>query len=189
MLVPIIETKDGKYSYYLMKQTHTVLCMENYSLSTDHLQSISVPKNLQIDPLLDQNIELVHKCHEEVFKDTSDEFMASLDADEWSSWNFFDKKVLNSSSTVIKESDEIIGFIAVNNHGDYVELGPIGVIKAYRGQKLGKILMEQCLASLIQQKKTRCYIEVSKGNIPAYNLYAQYGFSIVSKKYGFLYRK
>jgi ribosomal protein S18 acetylase RimI-like enzyme len=171
-----------------MKQTHIALCMENYSLSVDNLQTIPTPRKFEIVPLLDQEMDKIRKCHEEVFEDTADGFMTSLDADEWASWNFFDKKVVNKSSTVIKENDKIIGFIAVSDQGDYVELGPIGVQKVYRGQNLGKLLMEQCLSSLIQQKKTQCYIEVSEGNLLAYNLYKQYGFTTVSKKYGFLHR-
>ncbi|MFX1505962.1 MAG: GNAT family N-acetyltransferase [Promethearchaeota archaeon] len=176
------------YRQARMKQTHIALCMENYSLSVDSLQTIPVPEKLEIVPLLDQELSKIRKCHKEVFEGTSDGFIASLDPDEWVSWNFFDKRILNSSSTVIKNQGEIIGFIAANDYGDYVELGPIGVLKAYRDHNLGKILMEQCLSSLIQQKKTQCYIEVSEGNIPAYNLYKQYGFTTVSKKYGFLHR-
>ncbi|MHA2203237.1 MAG: GNAT family N-acetyltransferase [Candidatus Hodarchaeales archaeon] len=195
VFIDVLESKRNRfhevqevYQQAKLKQTHLALCMENYSLSKNDLKNILFPSYFQKEPMLDQDMEIVLKCHEFVFENTVDKFIASLDAEERSSWNFFDRTTLNGASTVVKHKNEIIAFIAASDHGDYIELGPIGVIKDYRRQNLGKLLMEQCLSSLIQQNRTNCYLEVSEGNIPAYNLYKEYGFTVVSQKHGFLHR-
>lgn len=176
--------------YYLragMKKTHTVLCMEN-KLSNRGLREIVVDSDYYIEPVKSQSIKSLKDCYNRIFAESYDNFTNSLDDKERIYWDFFQRGEFNEASIVIRRENELVALIVAVDHGDYVELGPIGVVPNNRGKKLGKVLLEKCLSNLIKQGKLECYLEVDETNTPAINLYAAYGFFEVSKKHGFLLR-
>ncbi|MFW9924456.1 MAG: GNAT family N-acetyltransferase [Candidatus Thorarchaeota archaeon] len=171
-----------------MKKTHVVLCMEN-KLSADNLRGIAIDNEYHVEPWKEQTDEALTECYTRIFSKSFDNFTNSLDAEERKYWNTISRGKSNDSSIVIKKDDELVALILAVDYGDFMELGPIGVVPEHRGKKLGKILMEECLSRLISQGKIDSYLEVDQTNIPAINLYKSYGFIEVSKKHGFLWRK
>jgi len=174
--------------YYLragMKKTHIVLCMEN-KLSNRNLKGIIISSDYSVESMKSQEKQSLKECYDRIFAEALDNFTNSLDDKERVYWNFFQRGEFNEASTVIKKENQFVALILAVDHGHYVELGPIGVVPHARGKKLGKVLMERCLSSLINQGKLECYLEVDEMNVPAINLYTDYGFSEVSKKHGFL---
>ncbi|NHK31506.1 MAG: GNAT family N-acetyltransferase [Asgard group archaeon] len=170
-----------------MKQTHTVLCMEN-KLSVDKLKGIELNSEYHIEAASTQTDEALKKCYDSIFAKALDNFTNSLDEEERKYWNTPKSRNFNDASIVIMKEKEIVALILAVDYGDYMELGPIGVVPGQRGKKLGKVLMEECLSRLIKMKKFDSYLEVDITNTPAINLYESYGFREVSKKHGFLFR-
>ncbi|HUT81069.1 MAG TPA: GNAT family N-acetyltransferase [Candidatus Bathyarchaeia archaeon] len=176
--------------YYLnagMKKTHIVLCMEN-KLSTNVIKNTVIDSEYHIEPWLDQSDEDLKECYERIFAKSNDNFTNSLDKEERNYWNTISRGNANQASIVIKKDNELVALILAVDYGDFMELGPIGVVPEHRGKKLGKVVMEECLSSLFKQGKVNCYLEVDATNTPAINLYKSYGFFEVSKKHGFLWR-
>ncbi|MBN1330718.1 MAG: GNAT family N-acetyltransferase [Candidatus Heimdallarchaeota archaeon] len=170
-----------------MLKSHVVICMEN-KISSNKLQGIIINDEYHIEPLKTQTIDSLRDCFYTIFADSNDNFTNSLDDEEHKNWGFIAKGEFNDASIVIKKNHELVALIFAVDEGEYIELGPIGVVPNHRGKKLGKILMEECLSSLIKQGKFDCYLEVDETNIPAINLYTSYGFFEVSKKHGYLWR-
>jgi ribosomal protein S18 acetylase RimI-like enzyme len=194
VFVDVPENRKKRYEelkrYYIqadMKQTHTVLCMEN-KLAKNKLKGIKINSEYHIELAKNQPEEALAECYFRIFAESSDNFTNSLSKEEKEYWNIPANRNFNEYSIVIKKKDEIVAQILATDYGDYMELGPIGVIPEHRGKKLGKILMEQCLSRLIENGVIDCYLEVDLTNTPAINLYKMYGFIEVSKKHGFLYR-
>ncbi|HUU78447.1 MAG TPA: GNAT family N-acetyltransferase [candidate division Zixibacteria bacterium] len=176
--------------YYLevgMKKTHVVLCMEN-KITTDDLKGIVIDSEYHIESWKEQTEEALKECYNKIFAESYDNFTNSLDEEERKYWNTITRGNSNDASIVIKKDDELVALILAVDYGDFMELGPIGVVPNHRGKKLGKVLMEECLSNLIKQGKIENYLEVDQTNIPAIKLYESFGFREVSKKHGFLWR-
>ncbi|MBK5112973.1 MAG: GNAT family N-acetyltransferase [Candidatus Heimdallarchaeota archaeon] len=194
VFVDVPEAKKKRFleleQYYLhagMKQTHTVLCMEN-KLSTDKLKGIVINSEYHIESPNSQTPESLKNCYDKIFTKSFDNFTNSLDDEERKFWNTIASRNFNDASIVIKKDNEVVALILAVDYGDNMELGPIGVVSNHRGKKLGKVLMEECLSRLIKMEKTNVYLEVDQTNTPAINLYESFGFGEVSKKHGFLYK-
>lgn len=176
--------------YYLqagMKQTHTVLCMEN-KLSTDKLKGIVINSEYHVESPNSQAPVSLRNCYDKIFAKSFDNFTNSLDSEERKYWNTVASRDFNEASLVIKKENEVVALILAVDYGDFMELGPIGVVADHRGKKLAKVLMEECLSRLIKMGKIESYLEVDQTNTPAINLYESFGFGEVSKKHGFLFR-
>ncbi|NHJ49339.1 MAG: GNAT family N-acetyltransferase [Asgard group archaeon] len=192
--IDVPEEKKKKFQelehYFLqngMIQTHTVLCMEN-KLSVDKLKGTKLESDYHIETASSQTDESLKDCYDKIFSKASDNFTNSLDKEERKYWNTPKSRNAIDASIVIKKGKEVVALILVADYGDYMELGPIGVVPDHRGRKLGKVLMEECLSRLIDMNKLNSYLEVDITNTPAINLYESYGFREVSKKHGFLFR-
>ena len=186
-----IELFQELEQFYLeagMEKTHVVLCMEN-SVSREDLKDIVINNEYHTEPWKEQTDEALTECYTKIFSESFDRFTSSLDEEERKYWNTISRGKSNEASMVIKKENELVALILTVDYSDYMELGPIGVIPNHRGKKLGKILMEECLKSLLKQGKTESYLEVDQTNSPAIKLYQSYGFDEVSKKHGFLWRK
>ena len=170
-----------------MRQTHTVLCMEN-NLSVEKLKRIELDESYHIESLGAQNKELVMECYRRIFAQSYDNFTNSLSDEEQKYWNLPMRGENNDAAIVIKKGDELVALINVVEYRKFMEIGPVGVVPEHRGKKLGKVLMEECCSRLIKQGKLETYLEVDQTNTPAINLYIDYGFCEVSKKHGFLFR-
>lgn len=58
----------------------------------------------------------------------------------------------------------------------------MGLLRAYRGQGIGRRLLEACLAKAWRNGITRVELEVRADNLPAIRLYEQFGFTVEAVK-------
>lgn len=86
--------------------------------------------------------------------------------------------------TILREGSRIIGFLSLQmddrtqNSG---EINTIGLLPDYRGQGLGKLLLEEALAQLRNYGVKTFKLSVSAKNERALELYQQFGFRIHEK--------
>jgi ribosomal protein S18 acetylase RimI-like enzyme len=168
-----------------MIKTHIQDCME-CQITEKNRKDLTVPPELIVSDLNSEKREILLKSYEITFKDSFDDFIASLDDFERKEWDLFGEDQLKDVAIVLKNSDGIIGFIGVRDEGEYVDIGPVGILPEFRGKKLGSFLIESTFQKLLAQGKTNIYLDVGNRNKVAYNLYYKHGFRKVSEKHGFL---
>ncbi len=142
------ETEDRRPRYHELKeyflqagmrQTHTVLCMEN-QLTPDNLKSATIHQDYHVESMNQQDRQLLMDCYMTIFAQALDNFTNSLDSEEHKVWNFTLEAKMTEESIVIKKDEEIVAMNRVVDYGDFMELGPIGVIPAHRRKGLGKVV-------------------------------------------------
>lgn len=170
-----------------MIQTHTVLCMEN-QITEEVLQNHVIDGVYHVEPMNLQDRDELLDCYVKIFAGDTDHFTSSLDEEEQEYWNFTFHTQFTDDSKVITKDNEVVGIAGVHDYDGFIELGPIGVLPEHRGKRLGKVLMEEILSSLLKRGITKSYLEVDITNTPAIKLYENYGFVEVSQKHGFLWR-
>lgn len=170
-----------------MIKTHMHYCMWHI-LSNDDLNSQEIPNHVQISPLTLENKQDLLDCYNLIFTNSLDDFINSLGKEESKYWDYLGSNHLLESSAVLKHGQKIIGFIGTRDEGNYIEFGPVGILPEYRGQGLGKVLMNYAIQNLIAMERFKGYLEVGSRNQPALNLYKQYGFEVVAMKHGYLKR-
>ncbi len=98
-------------------------------------------------------------------------------------WNYqiFKSELENPNSIyfIIKENDEICGFIGILQVLDTADIMNIVIKKSYRGRGLSKILLEYIINYCKENNIKKINLEVSSKNIVAINLYKKYGFEEV----------
>ena len=82
----------------------------------------------------------------------------------------------NTSFKVLCMSNIIIGYIIYNIIIDEAEILNIVIDNEFKRQNLGKYLLEQTITEISKQKIKTIFLEVGEKNIPAINLYLQFGF-------------
>lgn len=80
----------------------------------------------------------------------------------------------------IKEDHKIIAYLGSWLRDDSVEITNVGVIPEKRRNGLGKKLMDECICLMKQNGAKVFTLEVRENNIPAINLYEQFGFKKVA---------
>ncbi|CCV63697.1 Ribosomal-protein-alanine N-acetyltransferase [Alteracholeplasma palmae J233] len=84
---------------------------------------------------------------------------------------------------VIKDKDEVIGYLSSRIFEDTSELLNIVVDKKYQNQKYGSKLLEHLINELKKRKIKTLILEVRPSNIGAQRLYHKYNFKhILSRK-------
>ncbi|MBN2089916.1 GNAT family N-acetyltransferase [candidate division KSB1 bacterium] len=86
---------------------------------------------------------------------------------------------LNAEGKVVGWCDIIQIHFPGFEHGG--RLG-MGIIKEYRGQGIGKMLMEKAITEARHRGLIKIELEVFASNIPAVNLYKKYGFKFEGLK-------
>ena len=71
----------------------------------------------------------------------------------------------------------------VKEKGDEFELIKMGVLKAWRGKKIGEALMEACLHFARQKKAKSIYLETAARLTSAISLYEKFGFRKITGEY------
>ncbi|MFT5277471.1 MAG: ribosomal-protein-alanine N-acetyltransferase [Glaciecola sp.] len=104
--------------------------------------------------------------------------------DRISPWSFttFENTALNGISLVAKQECDIIGYVLLTSVLDEFTIEDITVSNDYRGQGLGRRIMEAGfeLANKMQQKTV--YLEVRCSNQTAIKLYRSMGFELVGER-------
>jgi len=84
--------------------------------------------------------------------------------------------------------DQVVGYIVARTSGDIGHIISIAVDKKFRGMGIGNKLLDRVLEELKKAHAKRIFLEVSKDNIAAINLYEKKGFKIrrlLRNYYGF----
>ena len=168
-----------------MNKTHVQNCMIA-RLSEKNLKDVSIPLDLTIINMNDENRGTLLNAYEIVFKDSFDDFINSLDEQERKYWDLIDENQLADVAVVLKKKNDIIGFIGAHEDDGDIELGPVGVIPKYRGKKIANLLLNHVVQKLLEIGRNEVYLEVGSRNTVAFSLYSSYGFRKVSEKHGFL---
>ncbi|ASM48714.1 hypothetical protein PESP_a0464 [Pseudoalteromonas espejiana DSM 9414] len=86
---------------------------------------------------------------------------------------------------VIKNDDDISGFVTVRIQEEEATIGLIGVALPYQGQGLGKKLLALVESYCIAKKANVIKVATQTSNISAANLYSKNGFAIADISYWF----
>ncbi len=106
---------------------------------------------------------------------------------------FVEKIIKNDETQFFAiDNDQVIGWYDIipvpKEFHSHVGILGIGIIKDYRGQKIGQELLKKALKDAKNKGIEKVELEVFKSNLPAQNLYKKIGFEIEgvkkkSKKY------
>lgn len=80
------------------------------------------------------------------------------------------------------EENQIIGFAGVMVIADEAELLNIAICQAFRGQGIGKLLLEKMLQVTVEQGACRLLLEVRQSNLVARALYDRYCFREIARR-------
>lgn len=80
------------------------------------------------------------------------------------------------------ETNTIVGFIGVWLLEGDVHIVNLVVHSNYRRQGFSKLLIQYLIDRYIKYKQETITLEVRESNMPAINLYTQYGFEVVGKR-------
>jgi ribosomal-protein-alanine N-acetyltransferase len=83
---------------------------------------------------------------------------------------------------VASDNDKVAGFVVLYLTPPESELPDIVVDKSYRGQGLGRQLLEKATEELGKQKVDTIFLEVRESNAPARALYESFGFEEIGKR-------
>ncbi|MFX0090250.1 MAG: GNAT family N-acetyltransferase [Candidatus Hodarchaeota archaeon] len=157
------------------------------SLSDYIPESIELPKNFIIEPLLDVDKDELYQCYVETFKTSLDRW--NLDLTDEERQKQFNKSVQPSSSSLNKDASfvvlhkkQIIGFsIAETVSSEVGYLLDFGIHPDLRGRKLGKSLLQLTINEIAKQGLKTVTLHSDSQNDPAVALYQGVGFKIVDK--------
>ena len=76
-----------------------------------------------------------------------------------------------------KDGDKIVGTAGLANEGNSIfELVKMGVVPAYQGKGISKLLLEKCLTKARELSAKKIFLYSNSQLIPAITLYKKYGF-------------
>lgn len=81
--------------------------------------------------------------------------------------------------------DRPIGFAVFQCVLDECELLYVVVARAWQGQGLGGLLLQQCFARLSGRGIQQCFLEVRESHVGAQKLYQRLGFEVVGMRKGY----
>ncbi|MFX1252412.1 MAG: GNAT family N-acetyltransferase [Promethearchaeota archaeon] len=193
----ITEDRQARYLQYKswyettgFQHTHISLCLV-VDLSKIKTRELEIIQKYSTVPLKAVDSNIIKDTYNTVFKDTADRFTASLDPQEKEGFfNLnFDKKKLHDTAVALFNKNELIGFLGAQEQSEEtIEIVGFGIHPNYRGQGLGNKMLLMQLKKFADSGFMTCYTEVDPGNKAPYHLYKKYGFELVAKKSGFLWR-
>lgn len=118
----------------------------------------------------------------EVAKIEEEEF-----ADPWPARYFSDDLNNNPFSRffVLKDNEEVIGYVGMWLMFENCDLVNIAIKKAYQGKGLGEKLLKFILSEAIKEKCEFMHLEVRVSNLKAISLYKKYGFEKLRIRQGY----
>lgn len=120
---------------------------------------------------LDQDLDLTYKIKRNALK----EYLEML----WG-WNekaqkdFHENQFNKDHFQIIELQNEVIGYLEIERHEDYIFLANLMISQRFQGQGIGKIVMEDLL-----KNNPNIQLEVLKVNQRAIQFYKEFGFTII----------
>lgn len=75
-----------------------------------------------------------------------------------------------------------IGFVMVRAAADEAEILTVAVAPAWRGRRVGRLMMDETIRRLYFMRVASLFLEVDEGNGPALSLYRRLGFREVGRR-------
>lgn len=101
----------------------------------------------------------------------------------WDKIQFLNQLNSNNTTTyILKNEDEIIGFVILSICLDEIEILNICINKNYTNKGLGNYLLENILEILKNNNFSKVFLEVNINNIFAIKLYKKNDFKIISTR-------
>ncbi len=124
-------------------------------------------EDIEIRPMLASDIETVAKLQRESFSKI----------ETWSPQSYV-TELSNKSAAyrVAVHNERVVGFGGIWTVMDEVHVTILGVALAYRGNRIGDLLLSELLVTSWDMGATRATLEVRETNEAAQKLYAKYGF-------------
>ena len=138
---------------------------------------VAIPlSEVTIRPMLARDIETVAKLQSESFSKI----------ETWSPQSYVTElSNKNAAYRVAVYNNVVIGFGGIWTVMDEVHVTILGVSRAYRGNKIGDLLLSELLIASWEMGATRATLEVRETNEPAQKLYEKYGFIHVAVRKGY----
>jgi GNAT superfamily N-acetyltransferase len=183
-----IETYKTRCSWYetqgWSKLEDTNFMVRN--LKQGKLESIQIPSDFSLRPLLEFDNETIFQCYYDAFTTGRARWIHEMTREQIRQEfeKNFDRThdIDNEASFVILSDGIIVGFNLVLTRSDEEEhLEAIGIHPKFRGKGLGKILLSKSIEVLQNQRAQNMSLGVDIVNIPAVKLYEQFGFDTVSR--------
>lgn len=104
-----------------------------------------------------------------------------LDHGQWQDFKF----LLESPNHIVYKAvvkDKTVGLISASSVQDESDIIVIAVLKEFRGQGIGSMLLEALIMELKNRNINKLFLDVNETNIPAIKLYKKFGFVEISKR-------
>jgi ribosomal protein S18 acetylase RimI-like enzyme len=154
----------------------------NMEISTSELKNhpYSLPDDIKVVPMVEIPFEELLDVVYESFRNSKDQWVNDLSDSQIrnviKSWMKVKESFHPKASIVFMKGGNIVGFNGMEIQKNSIEIGPLGVLPAYRGNSLGKYLILESLKRLEPSDPTIIRLSVSTRNIPAINVYSKLGF-------------
>jgi [ribosomal protein S18]-alanine N-acetyltransferase len=141
------------------------------------MMSLSAPITIIIRPMQEQDLDRAHEIDRLSFPIP------------WpaSSLRYELNKNLSSICLVaeVAEDEIVIGFVVVWSILDEAHIATFAVHPDFRRMGVGRELLTAALKAAIQKGAASAALDVRAGNIAAQNLYQEFGFSVVGRRYSY----
>ena len=129
---------------------------------------------IKIDKMLSCDVDEVFNMENELFN--SEKFSKDYYIE------IVNNKNLYYSSYVIKDEENIIGFIVIRTIDNISDILKICIKKDFQNKKYGDLLLKTVISKLKDANVERIMLEVREENIPAIKLYKKNNFIEISKR-------
>lgn len=99
--------------------------------------------------------------------------------------NFLTERAIRAEGAFLGRDALPSGFVLTRIAADEAEILSVAVLKAARGQGLGRTLLLSHLNGLAHERIQRVHLEVEEGNDPAFALYRRLGFREIGRRPGY----
>ena len=104
----------------------------------------------------------------------------------WSTRFFLDELQVDCARSILAEVEErIVGYVLFWFLPEEVDIHNIAVHPDFRRHGIGRLLLEQVVATARRQDRVRVTLDVRFSNVPAQNLYRSFGFVIRGVRKGY----
>lgn len=139
----------------------------------------AIPEGIEVIPMSKFTNEQLEDIVFKTFRTGSDEWVNSMNDSQLNgsveAWLKRDETFDPEASIVFKQDGTIVGYNVMRIEDDSIEVGPVGVLPAYRGRELGKSLILESIHRIPEDQHS-VWLTVSAGNSYAYRLYSRLGF-------------
>ena len=151
---------------------------------------------IQVRKALPDDFEIVTKVGHDTFYETWREYNTPEDMAAYLKKAFDPKVILNylndatNTFLIASVNDKVIGYAKMRRDRTYdefkndpaIEIERVYVFKEYQSQKIGKVLMDECLKIASAENFAWIWLGVNIDNHKAINFYKAYGFTIFGEK-------